>query len=196
MKNAEEIDEEIIMRIIGGKYRSRVLAEFAGDDVRPTSDRTKESLFNILALKLYGARVLDLFCGSGALGLESLSRGAKEVVFNDCAKASIGILKKNLTALKILPNGEEAKITNCDYLVCLGQAKGQFDLIFIDPPYAMKAAFDAVTRILEAGLAAPGAIIVAESGEELPSEDLPAGLTLRKAARYSLSHVAIYAFEG
>ena len=89
------------MRIIGGKYRSRVLAEFAGDDVRPTSDRTKESLFNILALKLYGARVLDLFCGSGALGLESLSRGAKEVVFNDSAKASIAILKKNLSALKI-----------------------------------------------------------------------------------------------
>ena len=71
------------MRIIGGKYRSRVLAEFAGDDVRPTSDRAKESLFNILALKMYGARVLDLFAGSGSLGLEALSRGAKEVVFND-----------------------------------------------------------------------------------------------------------------
>ena len=74
------------MRIIGGKYRSRVLAEFAGEEVRPTSDRAKESLFNILALKLYGARVLDLFAGSGSLGLESLSRGAKEVVFNDFAK--------------------------------------------------------------------------------------------------------------
>ena len=81
------------MRIIGGKFRSRVLSEFAGDDVRPTSDRAKESLFNILALKIYGARVLDLFAGSGALGLESLSRGAKEVVFNDCSKESLAIVK-------------------------------------------------------------------------------------------------------
>ena len=103
------------MRIIGGKYRSRVLSEFAGEEVRPTSDRVKESLFNILALKLYGARVLDLFCGSGALGLESLSRGAKEVVFNDCAKSSIAILKKNLSALKISANSDEAKVYNLDY---------------------------------------------------------------------------------
>ena len=87
------------MRIIGGKYRSRVLAEFKGDAVRPTSDRVKESLFNILSLSLRGARVLDLFCGSGALGLESLSRGASEVVFNDLSKDSLTILKKNLTAL-------------------------------------------------------------------------------------------------
>ena len=84
------------MRIIGGKYRSRVLAEFAGQDVRPPSARAKESLFNILSLKMYGARVLDLFCGSGALGLESLSRGAKAAGFNDCAKDSVAFLKKNL----------------------------------------------------------------------------------------------------
>ena len=84
------------MRIIGGKYRSRILADFAGEEVRPTSDRAKESLFNILALKMYGARVLDLFSGSGALGLESLSRGAKEVVFNDCSKDSLAILKRTL----------------------------------------------------------------------------------------------------
>ena len=102
------------MRIIGGKFRSRVLAEFAGENVRPTSDRAREALFNILALKIYGARVLDLFAGSGALGLESLSRGAKEAVFNDCSKDSVAILKKNLNALKIPVNGEEAKVYNMD----------------------------------------------------------------------------------
>ena len=99
------------MRVIGGRYRSRVLAEFPGEDVRPTSDRVKESLFNILALKLYGARVLDLFAGSGALGIECLSRGAKEVVFNDLSKDSLAILKKNLTMLKLRINGEESKIS-------------------------------------------------------------------------------------
>ena len=71
------------MRIIGGQFRSRVLSSFKGEDIRPTADRVKESLFNILSPRLYGARVLDLFCGSGALGLESLSRGAREAVFND-----------------------------------------------------------------------------------------------------------------
>ena len=125
------------MRIVGGKYRSRVLAEFAGNDVRPTSDRAKEALFNILAMKTYGARVLDLFSGSGSLGLESLSRGAKEVVFNDCAKESVAIIKKNLTALKIQINGDEAKISNYDYAVCLETLHQPFDLIFIDPPYRL-----------------------------------------------------------
>ena len=123
------------MRVIGGKYRSRVLAEFKGEDVRPTSDRAKEALFNILAYSCINARALDLFSGSGALGIECLSRGAKEVVFNDFSKDSLAILKKNLTALKIPVNGEEAKVYNYDYSVCLEALQGQFDLIFLDPPY-------------------------------------------------------------
>ena len=80
------------MRIIAGKHRGRVLAEFAGKEIRPTSDRVKESLFQILAPRLAGARVLDLFCGSGALGLESLSRGAREAVFNDISAQSLVVL--------------------------------------------------------------------------------------------------------
>ena len=86
------------MRVIGGKYKSRVLAQFAGENVRPTSDRAREALFNMLALKIPNARVLDLFCGSGAIGIESLYRGAKEVVFNDFSKYSVSIVKKNLNA--------------------------------------------------------------------------------------------------
>ena len=123
------------MRIIGGKYRSRVLSEFPGEDVRPTSDRAKEALFNMLAFRLMGARVLDLFAGSGALGLESLSRGAKEIVFNDFSKDSLAIVKKNLAALKIPVNGEEAKVMQSDYLSCLSIMRGKFDVIFLDPPY-------------------------------------------------------------
>ena len=135
------------MRIIGGKHRSRVLAEFAGENVRPTSDRAREALFNILALKIYGARVLDLFAGSGALGLESLSRGAREVVFNDCSKDSVAIIKKNLATLKISVNGEEAKVYNADYLTCLEQVKGPFDLIFLDPPYRFDYGEKALEKI-------------------------------------------------
>ena len=158
------------MRIIGGKYRSRVLAEFAGEDVRPTSDRAKESLFNILSLKMYGARVLDLFCGSGALGLESLSRGAKEVVFNDFSKDSLAIVKKNLAALKIAVNGEEAKLSGADYLVCLESVRGQFDLIFIDPPYRFDYGVKALEKIAQRNLLTENGVAVYERDRAFEGE--------------------------
>ncbi|MDE7086796.1 MAG: 16S rRNA (guanine(966)-N(2))-methyltransferase RsmD [Clostridia bacterium] len=130
------------MRIIGGTHRGRKLAEFAGNDVRPTSDRVKESLFNILSVKIVGATVLDLFCGSGSLGLESLSRGALKAHFNDVSKDSLAILKKNITALK---EGEKCVLTNYDYTAYLAGVKEKFDVIFIDPPYR----FDYGRRALE-----------------------------------------------
>lgn len=148
------------MRIIGGKYRSRVLAEFKGEEVRPTSDRAKESLFNILALKIRGARALDLFCGSGSLGLECLSRDANEVVFNDLSKDSLAILKKNLTALKI-PT-EQTKTYNYDYSVCLDVLKGEFDLIFLDPPYRLDIGAPALEKIVKKGLLSKDGIVVYE----------------------------------
>ena len=148
------------MRIIGGKFRSRVLAEFKGEEVRPTSDRAKESLFNILALKIRGARALDLFCGSGSLGLECLSRDANEVVFNDLSKDSLAILKKNLTALKI--PAEQTKVYNYDYSVCLDAVKGQFDLIFLDPPYRLDVGVIALKKIAEKGLLTQDGVVVYE----------------------------------
>ncbi len=146
------------------------MAEFEGEDVRPTSDRAKEALFNILSLKLYGARVLDLFAGSGALGLESLSRGAKEVVFNDCAKTSLAIIKKNLATLKITPNGEEAKLMNCDYLVCLEQLSGKFDIIFIDPPYRFDFGEKALQKIAERKLLTENGVAVYERDRSFEGE--------------------------
>lgn len=178
------------MRIIGGKYRSRVLAEFAGDDVRPTSDRAKESLFNILALKLYGARVLDLFCGSGALGLESLSRGAKEVVFNDNAKTSIAILKKNLSALKIQANGEDNKIYNFDYLTCLENLRGAFDLILIDPPYRFDYGEKALKKIAERGLLSENGIAVYE--RDRPFEGEIEGLEKYDERKYGKTYITFF----
>ena len=149
------------MRIIGGKFRSRVLATFEGESVRPTADRVKESLFNILALRFIGARVLDLFSGTGALGLESLSRGAKEVVFNDRSKDSVAILKKNLKTLKV-EEGKDAKVFNLDADVYLDYAKDPFDLIFIDPPYALDVGVKAVEKIAKKGLLAKGGVLVFE----------------------------------
>lgn len=150
------------MRIIGGKFRGRVLAQFDGEEVRPTADRVKESLFNILAPRISGSRVLDLFSGSGALGLESLSRGAKEVVFNDVSKDSVGILKKNVARLKPPVSADEVKIYNLDYLACLERVTGAFDLVFIDPPYRFDYGALALKRIAERGLLADGGVIVYE----------------------------------
>ena len=102
------------MRIIGGKYRGRTLVPFKGRDIRPTSDRVKESLFNILAPEISGANVLDLFCGTGSVGLEAISRGADLVVFNDVSADSLGVLRKNLELLHA-----QAKVYNLDFRALL-----------------------------------------------------------------------------
>ena len=169
------------MRIIGGKYRSRVLASFDGEDVRPTADRVKESLFNILSLRFYGARVLDLFCGTGALGLESLSRGAREAVFNDQSKQSVTLLKKNLKTLK-LQEGNEVKVYNLDASVFLDGAREPFDLIFIDPPYALDVGVKAVEKIAQKGLLAKGGVLVFE--RDRPFEGEVDGLEKYDERRY------------
>ena len=182
------------MRIIGGKYRSRVLAEFAGENVRPTSDRAREALFNILALKIYGARVLDLFAGSGALGLESLSRGAKEAVFNDCSKDSVAIVKKNLSALKITANGEEAKVYNMDYLACLESVKGPFDLIFLDPPYRFDYGQKALEKITKKGLLSENGIAMYEC--DRPFEGEIEGLEKYDERKYGKAYLSFFRRSG
>ncbi|MBE7079979.1 MAG: 16S rRNA (guanine(966)-N(2))-methyltransferase RsmD [Clostridiales bacterium] len=178
------------MRVIGGQFRSRVLAEFAGDNVRPTSDRAREALFNILSLKIYGARVLDLFAGSGALGIESLSRGAKEVVFNDISKDSIAIVKKNLTALKIAVNGEQAKVMQSDYLSCLDIARGQFDLIFIDPPYRFDYGEKALQKIAQRGLLSENGIAVYE--RDVPFDGEIEGLEKYDQRKYGKAYLTFF----
>ncbi len=178
------------MRIIGGEFRSRVLAEFPGEDVRPTSDRVKESLFNILSLRLRGARVLDLFAGSGALGLESLSRGAGEVVFNDYAKDSLAILKKNLATLKIPVNGEKAKLSQSDYSLYLGQARGQFDIIFIDPPYRFDYGVKALRLIAERGLLSKDGVAVYE--RDRPFEGEIDGLERYDERKYGKTYITFF----
>lgn len=149
------------MRIIAGKHRGRVLAQFAGKDVRPTPDRVKESLFQILSSRLIGARVLDLFCGSGALGLECLSRGAGEAMFNDSSRESLALLRKNLTALR-----ETGTVYNLDYKACLLGISGKFDLIFCDPPYAEDYSEDILLLIAKRNLLKEGGLVVYESERE------------------------------
>ena len=120
------------MRIVGGKYRGRTLVSFDGDKIRPTGDKVRESLFNILQFKIAGANFLDLCSGTGAIGIEALSRGAKKVTFNDSSKESISVLKKNVEKLNIDGNYFISNMTAQAFLTC---TTDKFDLIFIDPPY-------------------------------------------------------------
>lgn len=157
------------MRIIGGKYKGRILAEFDGEAIRPTSDRAREALFNILALRTRGARVLDLFCGSGALGLEAYSRGASEVVFNDLSRESLSVLKKNLNALK-LSVGKEISLLNYDSTVCLETLKGEFDILLIDPPYKFERGEELLEKIVNRKLLSEDGVIVYEWDKPLNAQ--------------------------
>lgn len=154
-----------MMRIITGSAKGKKLVSLEGDATRPTSERIKEAVFSSIQFDVEGRRVLDLFAGSGQMGLESLSRGAAKATFIDSSREAMEIVKQN------------AKITgftdDCHYLVSdwrnyIRKASGreQFDLVFVDPPYAMQCCADAANYLAEKNLIIPGAIVVLESGEE------------------------------
>ena len=175
------------MRIISGRWRGLNLAEFKGEDIRPTADRVKESLFNILAAQVAEAKVLDLFCGSGSLGIECLSRGAKEVHFNDISPDSIALLKKNLARLK----GEaDYSITISDYAGCLNRLAGQFDLIFIDPPYRLDIGRRALEIIAERDLLCEGGVAVYERDRAFEGE--VEGLQLFDERKYGITFLSFF----
>ena len=173
------------MRIIGGKHRGRMLVPFKGSDVRPTSDRAKEALFNILSPEISGANMLDLFCGSGSVGLEAISRGADLVVFNDSSRESLSILEKNLALLK-----ESAKIYNLDYRVLLKQLDITFDIIFLDPPYKSDAGEQALRLISERKLLNTGGIAVLESDK--PFEGSILDLVKYDERRYGIACLTFF----
>jgi 16S rRNA (guanine(966)-N(2))-methyltransferase RsmD len=157
-------NRELQMRIISGKYKGRKLLSPKGDDVRPTLDRVKESLFDILQTNVFACNFLDLFCGSGQIGLEALSRGCGRVFFCDNSPSSIKLLKENL---KILDEDDTAKAECffCYAKKCLKELKEQqvkLDIIYIDPPFALSAYEEALDLIYEFQLLRPGGIIVIE----------------------------------
>lgn len=154
------------MRIISGNARGTKLATLSGESTRPTLDRVKEPLFSIIQNKILDSTVLDLFSGSGALGLESLSRGAKTVVLCDNNIEAIKIINQNIEKTRMKDN---AIIINNDYIKCLEMLKNKqmkFNLIFLDPPYKTNFAVDALKRILDLDLLSEDGIIIIETDEE------------------------------
>ena len=183
-----------MMRIITGTSRGTRLESLPGNDTRPTSERVKEAIFSSLQFDLQGRRVLDLFAGSGQMGLEALSRGADTCMFIDASREAMAYIKKNAEKTRLF---DRSKFLVSDFRTYIGKATGQFDLVFIDPPYALSVVGDAIRRLIEKDLLAPDAIIVAESGnDDIFGGEIPAGIQVVKSARYSISYVHILRYEG
>ena len=156
------------MRIISGEARGRTLFAPSGDQTRPTSDKIRGSLFNILNGRVEDAEVLDLFGGTGALALEALSRGAARAVIVDSSRAAIEVIRRNAGNVLKDALAERALILRTDYRSAISSLNGRrFDLVFLDPPYRMLDAYpDAMERLRKAGALSEGAVIVAERRQD------------------------------
>lgn len=149
------------MRVITGKYRGKQLKSPTSNNIRPTGDKVKQALFTKLQFFTPGKVVVDLFCGSGALGIEALSRDAKMVYFVDKDKRSIALTKQNLSGID-----DNYKVLNCDYSVALSKIE-KADLFLIDPPYASGVYDDVLSIIYNNNLLSDNGIIVCEHPNEL-----------------------------
>lgn len=180
-----------MMRIITGKSRGVRLLTLEGDSTRPTSERAKEAVFSMLAFDIEGRDVLDLYAGSGQMGLEALSRGAKSAVFVDDSNAAGEIIKKNIEKTRLSCG---ALYVKSDVERYLRNSKGRFDIVFIDPPYDLHAVCSALSLLLERNLLKPTSIVVCESEEEdifENSRDLENRFTVKKKAKYGISHITL-----
>ncbi len=173
------------MRIIAGKHRGRVLKEFAGTEIRPTSDRAKEALFNVFSSFIPGCTFLDLFAGSGAVGIEAISRGAREVVFTDIRRESVDLVNKNLALIK-----ESATVILKNGLDYLKSCNKKFDFIFIDPPYKSDLGISALEIISRIDVLNEGGYVVFESDLEVDTEFQ--SLTKVSSRRYGKNCFNIY----
>lgn len=157
------------MRVISGKARGVQLKAPDGMSTRPTIDRVKEALFSIIQFEIPGTSVLDLFGGTGQLGIEALSRGAKEAVFVDSQEAACKIIRENIKRTNLV---NQSRVVRSDYLDYLKRCKEKYDIIFLDPPYAEVYLETALKCITEIDILQSGGIIATERpiGKELPSE--------------------------
>lgn len=184
------------MRIVAGKFRGKQLSSPADGSIRPTADRVRESVFNILASRLgpglEGLRVLDLFAGTGALGLEALSRGAGHVTFVDTGAEARGLIRDHIEAFSA---GGIAKLLRRD-ATALGRpgTLGQFDLVFLDPPYHQGLGEKALAEIAANGWLAPGATLVWEEAADA-EVTIPEGFTLDDTRQYGAAAIRFLSYK-
>ena len=178
------------MRVITGTARGRRLVTPAGLATRPTSEMAKEAIFSIIQFELKGAMVLDLFAGSGQLGIEALSRGARGAVFVDCAKEAADAIRQNLSTTGL---GQNARLMQADAIPFLRSCRDTFDIALLDPPYQQGLVEEAL-QLLPTRMS-PGGIIICETerNEVLPTPG--EGFTRRKEYRYGKAKVTTFRRE-
>ena len=177
------------MRVISGKARGVTLKTPVGMQTRPTADRVKEAMFSIIQFDLPGARVLDLFGGTGQLGIEAVSRGAKHAVIVDASEQACRLIKENLRRAKM---EAEAQVMRGDYLQYLSGCREQFDIIFLDPPYAEVFLENSLKKISEIDILQSGGIIVAERPVEKALNCVFEGFSRSKDYKYGNTLLTLY----
>lgn len=175
------------MRVISGQKKGKKLARPKVDSIRPTTDKVKESIFNIIQFELMNSDFLDLFAGSGQIGIEALSRGAKRTTFIDKNKISINIIKKNLNAADL---AKEATVINMDSIAFLKTSKNLFDIAFLDPPYnseVLNSAMFYVQQIMK-----KNGIIICEHLLSVKMPDKVNNFLLSKMYKYGKIAISVY----
>lgn len=176
------------MRIIAGTRRGHKLLDFPGADIRPTTDRVKESMFNLIQDRLRDAEVLDLFGGSGALSFEALSRGARHAVLLDIDPRSVDLIRRNADKLSF---ADRVLVLQTDARAYLPAVQARFDIIFLDPPYNKGFVKPLLREIAAQDILTSAGIAVLESDSSDDHGEIP-GLSIRKQRKYGRTFVTIY----
>lgn len=174
------------MRIISGKYRGKKLKEFELETTRPTTDRVKESIFNLIQFDVANAVVLDLFSGTGALGIEAISRGAKKTFLIDKNLQAIKIIKENLKGIEA-----DYQVVNADYASFLNSNKTKFDIVLLDPPYKTNLGAEAIDFLINNNRINDDGIIIFETADEIDFDFNYEGYNID---RRKYGTVAVYKF--
>lgn len=180
------------MRVITGTARGRKLGQLQGMDTRPTTDQVKESIFNIIQFDIEGRRVLDLFGGTGQLGIEALSRGAASCTFVDQRKDAVSLIRSNL---KLCQLSDRARVVQGEALSFLSTVREQYHLVFLDPPYQTDLLENAIKKIAEIDMLTENGIIICESPADKVLPELPHPYYKGREYRYGKIKITVYRKE-
>ena len=177
------------MRVIGGQLRGKKLHCLSGRVIRPTADRLREAVFNMLGDRVVNAEVLDLFAGTGALAIEALSRGARRAVLVDCSRPAVELMRRNLTACRFDESVRVVQWDICRNLNCLAADPQRFDLVFLDPPYQKEMVDRALETLFKSGALRRNARLVVEHAAD-EAVDPGSGFRIDRQRRYGKTRVS------
>ena len=184
------------MRITAGEYRGRQLRSPKGSATRPTSDLLRQAIFNVVGPRVAGARVLDLFAGTGALGVEALSRGAADATFVERDRSALASLRANLADLDLLARARIVARDGLEALAGLAKARGRFDCVFLDPPYAGDLARRCVETLAPGEILSENAVLLVQAFHKTDLPDRAGTLSRTWHRRYGETRLTLYLKEG